>query len=126
MSNGPPIKDGKVYGDETALQRLQYRPLKEANGEVPVARRDAGGPAGGPAWRGAPGVVSQGQPEVEPSPYSDLYHAFGRAARAAIAADLMSADPLSGPWLRTYNRIARERLRSAGEAVRLNTPYLEE
>jgi len=121
-----PIKDNKVYGDETALQRVQLRPLKEANGEVPVARRDAGRPAGGPAYRGAPGIVSQGEPEVEPSPYSDFYHAFGRAARVQQVGDAMALDPMAGPWLLEYQARARENAMKRGNDVRENTPYYEE
>lgn len=122
-----PIKDNKVYGDETALQRVKLRPLKEANGEVPVARRDAGRPANGPLYRGAPRSTADAQaPEMEASPYSDLYHALGRAARVKQVGDNMAADPMAGPWLLDYQARASDAAMRAGNDVRENTPYFEE
>ena len=123
--SGPTIKSNAVYGDETALRRLNPQATKEANGELPVARRDVGRPTG-PAYRGAPGIVPpQGQVE-EASPYSDFYHAFGRAARVQQVGDQMAADPMAGPWLLEYQFRAQERAMKAGTDVRENTPYWEE
>ena len=121
-----PIKDNKVYGDETALKRLQQQPTKQANGElVPQARREAGRPPG-PSYRGPSQASAQQAPAQYESPYSDIYEEFGRSVRAAEVGAQFEADPLAGPWLRAYGATARSMATSKGSNVRESTPFLEE
>jgi len=120
---GAVVKDNKVYGDSTSLQRLSHGGTKQGAGElVPRTARPVGRPSGGPAYRGAPTEGTQPLPQEE-SALAPLYRDFGRATRTAIAGNLAAQDPLAGPWLRNYKRIAEHQAMQKGQQVRDETPW---
>lgn len=122
----PIIKPNKQYGDQQALDALarQGSGLKFDKAGPVTERRGVGRPPGAATAR-PPAAQPVAPATPIPEEHIRLMEEFARSALVASVWRQAAQDPMAGPWVRQYAKMAEEDYVRKGSRLRDETPFFE-